>query len=320
MEVLVLAPFKTKHMMQIRYAAGEGAKVVQMDYDRSKFVQTEVEKALETADVVIGEPEPRLLKADIPLKWIQMTWSGADIYTSRKRFPEGVRVTNAAGAYGHTMSQYVIGQILSITQNLALYRNQQLTQRWESAGPTMSLEGAKVLIFGAGDVGSHVAKQLRGFDVGRIVGVCRDISKPREYFDDLVLLSQAEMHLTNSDIIVCCMPSNDATVHYLNSRRFERINKGAVLVNVGRGDFIDPDALYRALGDGTLRGAALDVTEPEPLPLKHQLWRHPRCIVTPHIAGRSFGHSDVTEDRICAICCDNLKRYVAGEPLANQVI
>lgn len=321
MEILVLAPFKEEHMARIREAAGEGAHVVQMAYDRTKFAQPAVEAALETADVVIGEPAPRMIRDDMPLSWIQMTWAGSEMYTSRIRFPEHVRVTNVAGsAYGHTMSQYVVGQILAITQNLAAYVRQQSTQQWNDLGQVMSLEGAKVIIYGAGDIGSHVAKRLSGFDVSRIVGVCRDTSQPREYFDDLVTLSQAEMHLPSSDVIVCCMPSAPETKRYFNERRFTRVKDGAVLVNVGRGDFIEPNALYRALSAGKLRGAALDVTDPEPLPKHHQLWRHPNCIVTPHISGGAFGHSEGTEERICQICCDNLRRYVSGEPLTHQVI
>ena len=321
MEVLVLAPFKEQHMERIRAAAGESAHVVQLPYDRDKFIQPDVEEALKTADVVIGEPAPRLLSEDMPLNWIQMTWAGSEMYTSRVRFPGQIRVTNVAGyAYGHTMSQYVVGQILAITQNLAAYVRQQSSQKWNDLGPVMSLEGANVIVFGAGDIGSYVAKRLKGFDVAHIVGVCRDTSKPREYFDDLATLSQAEMYLPGSDIIVCCMPSSSQTKKYFNERRFTRVKDGAVLVNVGRGDFIDLDALYRALTSGKIRGAALDVTDPEPLPMRHQLWRHPNCIITPHISGGAFGHSEGTEERICEICCDNLRRYVAGEPLTHQVI
>ena len=321
MEVLVLEPFETKHMMEIRAAAGEGAVVRQMDYDRTKFINAEVEEALQTAEVVIGQPEPRLIKPDMPLKFIQMTWAGSELYTSRLQFPQGISVANVAGyAFGPIVSQYVVGQILALTQNLAFYSHQQLTHRWDDIGPVMTLEGANVIIFGAGDIGSHVASKLRAFGVGRIVGVCNNISEEREYFDKLVTLPQAEGQLPNMDIIVCCLPSTPKTAKYFNAHRFSRVKKGAVLVNVGRGDFIEPDALYMALSDGTLRGAALDVTDPEPLPLNHRLWQHPYCVITPHIAGRSFGHDAGTENRICKICCDNLRRYVAGEPLTHQVI
>lgn len=321
MEVLVLAPFKEEHMARIREAAGEGAHVVQMPYDPKKFVQDDVAAELKRAEVVIGEPAARLLTDDVAVKWIQMTWAGSDIYTSRVRFPEGIAVTNVAGyAYGHTISQYVVGQILALTQNLAAYARQQTSETWRDLGKVKSLEGANVLIYGAGDIGSNVAKRLRSFDVAQIVGVCRDTSKPREHFDRLVTLSQAELQLPQADVVVCCMPQSPATHKYFNARRLERLKEDSVLVNVGRGDFIDLDALYKVLTAEQIRGVALDVTDPEPLPMRHRLWRHPRCIITPHISGGAFGHSDETEERICQVCCENLRRYSEGAPLTHQVI
>ena len=319
--VVVLVPFNEGHMVRIREAAGPDATVTQIIPKGPVAAQTAVREAVEQADVVIGEPALSHLKGAKSLKWVQMTWAGTDQYTSGTLFPEGIALTNVAGyAYGHTVSQYVVGQILSMTQNLGAYIRQQPTESWKDLGPVKSLEGSTVLVYGAGDIGSCVAKRLSGFDVERIIGVCRDATAPRPYFDELVTLPQAESRLVDADVVVCCLPKSPETTNYFNDRRFSRMKEGAVLVNVGRGSFVDMNALYRALGSGRLRGAALDVTEPEPLPLKHPLWRHPRCNITPHISGGAFGHSVETEERICEICCDNLRRYVAGEPLTHQVI
>ncbi len=319
--VVVLVPFNEGHMVRIREAAGPDATVTQIIPKGPVAAQTAVREAVEQADVVIGEPALSHLKDAKSLKWVQMTWAGTDQYTSGTLFPEGIALTNVAGyAYGHTVSQYVVGQILSMTQNLGAYIRQQPTESWKDLGPVKSLEGSTVLVYGAGDIGSCVAKRLSGFDVERVIGVCRDATAPRPYFDELVTLPQAESRLVDADVVVCCLPKSPETTNYFNDRRFSRMKEGAVLVNVGRGSFVDMNALYRALGSGRLRGAALDVTEPEPLPLKHPLWRHPRCNITPHISGGAFGHSVETEERICEICCDNLRRYVAGEPLTHQVI
>lgn len=340
MNVVVFVPFNEGHMARIREAAGPDANVVQVLADRDKsgavggkkvplapgmqraaLPPNPVEEALQTADVVIGEPHPSLLSADLPLKWIQMTWAGTDLYTRKDNLlPEGVTLTCVAGAaYGHVISQYVVGQILGITQNLAAYVRQQPTKAWHDLGQNMSLEGARVLVYGAGDIGSHVAKRLSGFDVARITGVCRDASKPREWFDDLVTLPRAESLLPETDVVVCCLPNSPETAGYFGERRLRLMKQGSVLVNVGRGNFIDGEALDRVLNDGHLRGAALDVTDPEPLPLAHPLWRNERCVITPHISGGAFGHSVGTEERICRVCCDNLRRYRAGEPLTHRV-
>lgn len=319
--VLVLVPFCEEHMARIREAAGLGAEVTQIIPKGPVATQTAVRDALAQAEVVIGEPALSQLKGLESLKWIQMTWAGTDRYTSGVVFPEGIMLTNVAGyAYGHTVSQHAVGQILSLTQNLGAYAKQQSTAAWKDLGPVKSLEGATVIVYGAGDIGSHVAKRLSGFDVARIIGVCQGASEPREHFDELVTLSQAERYLPESDVIVCCMPKTPSTTNYFNERRLMRVKEGAVIVNVGRGDFIDLNALYRVLGTGRLWGAGLDVTDPEPLPVQHPLWRHPRCNVTPHVSGGAFGHSAETEERICQICCENLRRYVEGAPLTHRVI
>lgn len=320
MDVLVMVPFKEHHMAQIREAAGESANVVQKLFTDKMF--REMQEALRTYEVVIGEPPARLLKADdVTVKWVQSTWAGVDVYTrGMRRFPEGMMLTNVAGsAYGHIVSQFAVGQILAITQNLGAYAKVQATMSWHSLGPVMTLEGAHVLIYGAGDLGSYVAKRLSGFDVASITGVCRDTSQPREYFDKLVKLRGAEFELPKIDVVVGCLPSTPESTRYFNERRLRMMKAGSVLVNVGRGDFVDCDALARVLSDGHLRGAALDVTDPEPLPVKHPLWRNQRCLITPHAAGGAFGKCDKTEDRIAAIVCDNLRRYVAGEELEHRV-
>lgn len=340
MEILVLVPFKKMHMDRIRFAAGPDAHIVhfaEMWKGRTEpqgsgfgpsrksdgtLAPDPLREKLASADIVIGEPHPRLLTDDLPLKWLQMTWAGTDLYTNgRFPFPKEVMLTNVAGeAYGHIISQYVVGQVLAIAQNLPSYTLQKLTKSWNDLGPVMSLAGTRVLIFGAGDIGSCVAKRLSGFDVESIVGVCRDASKPREHFDELITLPRAESYLSSSDIVIGCMPSTPETKGYFGERRLSLMKEGSILVNVGRGNFVDGDALDAVLGEGRLRGAALDVTDPEPLPLDSPLWRNPRCVITPHVSGTAFGRCGETEERICKICCDNLHRYREGQPLAHRVL
>lgn len=322
MNVLVIVPFKEEHMARIREAAGPDATVTQLVIEDAKPFDTTLHDAMMQADVVIGEPPLKLLYSEgMPVKWVQMTWAGTDMYTDTVLgFPQDMILTNVAGAaYGHIMSQYVVGQILAITQNLGMYARQQLTTAWNDLGENMSLEGANVLVYGAGDIGQCVAKRLQGFDCARITGVCRDVEKPRPYFDELVSLQRAEFLLPETDVVVGCIPNSSQTKKYFSNRRLRLIKQGGVLVNVGRGNFIDIEALNVVLSEGWLRGAALDVTDPEPLPRNHTLWRNPRCLITPHISGGAFGHSAGTEERICDVCCENLRRYRAGEELTHRV-
>ena len=316
--VLITVPFKERHMKRLRDIAGSRAELVQTD---AKAQSEQMRELLRTADAVIGEPAPALLAEGTPVRWVQMTWAGTDLYTRGTiPFPTGVRLTNVAGtAYGHIISQYVLAQALSIAQNLPTYVRQQERELWQSAGGVASLEGAQVLIFGAGDLGACTAKRLVGFDA-HCTGVCRDTTHPREYFEQLVTLDEAEKCLAYADLVVNTLPNTPDTAGYLDERRLRLMKSNAILVNVGRGNFVDCDALARVLASGHLRGAALDVTNPEPLPQGHALWQEPRCVITPHEAGGAFGKCDGTEDRICDVSCENLRRFLAGEPLTHVVL
>ncbi|MCD7828885.1 MAG: D-2-hydroxyacid dehydrogenase [Clostridiales bacterium] len=315
-QLLIMAPFRPRHLAQIREAAGEGWELVLLPEDAPT---DEVRRALSTAQVVLGGPSPALLGESDTLRWVQLTWAGDDAYTQGPvPFPNRVRLTNASGAFGVAISQYVLGQILAIFQNLPGYWSQQQRREWADRGPIASLDGATVLIFGAGNLGGETARRLRGFDV-RTVGVCRDTSRPRPDFHALCTLEEAEAWLPRADVVVGCLPYNGATRRYLDRRRLELLKPGAVLVNVGRGNFVDCDALADLLNRGRLRGAALDVTDPEPLPQDHPLWTARGCVITPHVSGGSFGRLDAIEDTICDICCENLRRWNAGQPLKNLV-
>ena len=316
--ILVVVPFRDRHMKSLREAAGDQAIITQAwpMPGESKLVEL-----LRSADVVIGEPSPAALAQAPNVRLVQMTWAGTDFYTRGSLpFPKGMALCNVAGkAYGHIISQYVVGQIIAIAQNLPIYVRQQEREQWRSAGAVMSIEGATVLVFGAGDLGICTAQRLESFGVHSI-GVCRDLSQARPPFESLVTLDRAEELLGRADVVVNCLPNTNETAKYLDERRLRMLKQGSILVNVGRGNFIDCEALARVLAEGRLRGAALDVTDPEPLPQGHPLWQEPRCVITPHEAGGAFGKCDGTEDRICEIACDNVRRLIANETLVHRVI
>ena len=315
--VLITVPFRERHLAALREAAPKATftQVVKPERDQLRVL-------LQEADVVMGEPSPLLLAEGTPVQWVQMTWAGTDLYTRGPvPFPAGMRLTNVAGsAYGHTISQYIVGQVLTLMQNTHIYLRQQEQEIWQDVGWVMSFEGATVLIFGTGDIGSTTARRLTGFDCERIIGVCRDTARPRPGFDELVTLEDAEALLPEADVVINCLPNTPETAGYLDERRLRLMRDGSILINVGRGNFVDCAALARVLAEGRLRGAALDVTDPEPLPAGHPLWAEPRCLITPHASGGAFGKSPGTEDRICAVACENLRRFVAGEELTHVVI
>lgn len=316
-KIVITEPFGKRHIEKIKQVVPDDFEVVFTD-------AKSWDNVLKEAEVVVGQPPVEYLQSsdiDCPhLKFIQMTWAGTDIYTrSTLPFPKDkIMLANGSGAYGMIMSQFVVGMILSTLLNFKQYYRQQDKELWQRDGRIQSLEHAKVLIFGAGNIGTAVAKRLTGFDTYTI-GVCRNVDAKRKYFDELCTLEDAEKYLPEADIVVGCIPNSDETNNYLNSDRLSMMKNTAVIVNVGRGNFIDCMALDRMLRDGKLFGAALDVTNPEPLPKGHPLWDNPYCMITPHASGVTFGHLDVTEDMVCDIVCENLRRYCAGEEINNRI-
>ena len=178
--LLVLVPFCDEHVAALRRAAGPGWTVERRGpadastptaicSGRYDLPDDELVRALVRADVVIGEPAPALLRraadAGSRLRLVQMTWAGTDKYTrSDVPFPAGARLCCAVGGFGQLISQYVVAQVLGLMQNLPAYRDEQRLHRWGDLGPVGSLDGARVLVFGAGNIGGWVARRLSGFD------------------------------------------------------------------------------------------------------------------------------------------------------------
>lgn len=320
-KILVIGGFKERHLKQITDFFGAKYNIDFVGADCQERVLVE---KLKEAEIVVGQPDIELLQhpeENCPnLKFIQMTCAGTDHYTrSSIPFPkEQVLLANCSGAYGLVMSQFVVGMILSVMLNFKDYHSLQQKHVWERRGPVLSLDKAKVLIFGAGDIGTAIAKRLTGFD-SEIIGVCRNTEKERPNFDKLCTLDEAEKYLPEADVVIGCIPNTKETEKYLNRQRLKLMKDTSVIVNVGRGNFIDCMALDELLRNEEIWGAALDVTDPEPLPVNHPLWDNPKCMITPHSTGATFGHLEATEDLVCDIVCSNLNRYCNGDEINNQI-
>lgn len=282
------------------------------------FTPEQRAQAIARADAVIGEPEIAEIQTAEKLTWIQMTWAGTDKYTCASGFPREIALTTASGAFGAVIAEYVFGGILSLYRRFPSYREQQKRHIWRDCGSERTIEGSRVLILGAGDIGESLAERFQTFGA-HITGIRRTASRCPSCFDEMGTLAELGERLASVDIVVGCLPNTPQTRHLLGERELRLMKPDAVLVNVGRGSLIRTEELVRVLRDGHLLGAVLDVTEPEPLPEDHPLWELDNVILTPHIAGPSLNHAPQTEDKIFSVCCDNLRRWLAGEPLRNQV-
>ena len=237
------------------------------------------------AEAVIGEPRTEKIRQAKSLKFIQMTWAGADIYTCNGAFPQGIRLATASGAFGGVISEYVVGAVLCLYRRFPEYIENQRSALWRDAGAERTLEGKTALILGTGDIGSNVAKRLSAFGTKNI-GV-RRTGAPVQYFEEIHTLSNLDSLLPQADLIIGCLPNTKETGHILDGKKFALMKSDALLINVGRGSLIDTPALTRALEEKRIAGAVLDVLEKEPLAADSPLWSMPNVLITPHISIRA---------------------------------
>lgn len=266
--------------------------------------------------LIIGNVPAATLHAPEELEWLQTSSAGYDHYLVPGRLAEGTLLTNATGAYGQAVSEHMFASLLCLMKKLHLYRDNQRATKWEDEGSVRSLVGAKVLVLGTGDIGTAFARLVSAMGA-QVTGVRRKVGECHEPFQCMVALDDIFDELGSADVVASVLPSSPQTQGLADARFFAAMKPGSFFVNDGRGDLVDSDALVEALASGHLGGAALDVTNPEPLPADHPLWQQDNALITPHVAG--FWHLQATTDNVVAICRENLRRYLAGEPPRNQV-
>ena len=282
------------------------------------FVSPELlqESDVEDAAIIIGNVSASMLHASQSLTWFQTSSAGYDNYLAPGILAPETLLTCATGAYGQAVSEHMIASLLCLMKKLHLYRDNQLESSWADEGPVTTLVDATVLVMGTGDIGTAFARLVTAMGA-HAWGVRRNVAACHEPFERMVALSDVHSVLGEVDVVACVLPSTPETRLLANATFFDAMKRGSYLVNAGRGDLIDTSALVEALRSGQLAGAALDVTNPEPLPADNPLWDEPNALITPHVAG--FWHLQATVDNVVNICLTNLRAYLAGEPLRNVV-
>ena len=271
---------------------------------------------LRDAEVILGNVPRSVLREAIRLRWLQLNSAGADLYLQPGVLPEGVQLTNATGAYGPAVSEHLLAMTLELMKKLHLYRDNQQDKLWRDEGTVTGIADAVFLVVGLGDIGSCYARSVHALG-GRVIGVRRHAGETPPYAERLVTADKLDEVLPLADVVVLCLPGTRETAALFSARRLALMKRGAFLLNGGRGTAVDTQALCDALHSGRLAGAGLDVTDPEPLPADHPLWTLPNAVITPHISG--WYHMRQTQRRIVRLCAENLRRYVAGDPLLNLV-
>jgi phosphoglycerate dehydrogenase-like enzyme len=265
------------------------------------------------ADAIIGNIPRALVPECGRLKLLHLNMAGADGYP--ELMPEGAVLTNSSGAYGLAISEHMLGMLLSVKKKLYSYYADQLHGLWTDEGGVTSIEGARVLSVGMGDIGGEFTRKCKLLGA-YTMGIRRTPREKPEWLDELHTLDELDPLLPEADVVALSLPSGSASEGLMDERRLRLMKRGAVLINVGRGKAVVTEALQKVCCEGRIY-AALDVTDPEPLPAEHPLWHTPNVYITPHISG--FFHLPQTLERIIAIGAENLRRLSAGEPLLNIV-
>ncbi len=273
---------------------------------------------IENIDIVFGEPELSTIPFMKNLRWIQMTWAGANKYTASAEVFDNIILTSASGAYGSVISEYVISGILVLYRNLFLYRTQMKNGYWYKIESEDTLEGKRALILGTGNIGQETAKKLRCFGV-YTVGMSRTTRDKQLFFDELYTIENLDDQLQSADVVIITLPGTAETKGMFDEERINKMKSNSMLVNVGRGFVVNTDALTNALHKGVLGGAVLDVTNPEPLPETHPLRYMENVVLTPHISGISWGENEFTRKKILDIFCENMKLDSKSELLKNMI-
>ena len=270
-------------------------------------------------DAVLGFCTPEVLAAGTKIRWIQVYWAGVERCVSIPALAErNILLTNMQRVAAPVMAEHVLAMMLAFTRGLDFYILERSAARWTRELPPpaklTALEGKTVLVVGLGGIGTEVAK--RAHALGMRVVATRASGRDGPPFVSYVGLPDELRKLAGeADFIVNTTPLTPATTGVFDAGFFAAAKQGAYFVNVGRGRSVVQADLVDALKSGRIAGAGLDVTDPEPLPADHPLWKFPNVIITPHVSA----DSDADQPVRFAILRENLRRYVAGEKMLSVV-
>ncbi|HEX2893818.1 MAG TPA: 2-hydroxyacid dehydrogenase [Marmoricola sp.] len=300
-EPLVWLPFSPEHLGEV--PAGLRYEVVRPE-PGEPLPPSAAEVEVYVPAYQMGPIDPELFTRLPRLRVVQTLTAGVDHI--RGALPDGVVLCNGRGIHDTSTAELALTLMLASLRGIPEFVRAQDRGGWEPERRE-SLADKRVLIVGHGQIGAAIEERVRAFEA-EVVRVARRAREGVHAIDELPGL------LPQADVVVLIVPGTAETRHLVDESFLARMRAGALLVNVARGSVVDQDALLTALHDGRIR-AALDVTDPEPLPPGHPLWSAPNLLLTPHVGGAS----SAMWPRAYRVVREQLERYARGEPLANQV-
>ena len=277
----------------------------------------ETQREIEDADAIFEHGvSPEMIRRAKKLRWIQRGGVGVEGLMFPELVNSDIVLANARGTTGINIAEHVMALILAFSRTINILVKRQMDKVWESRAnlPVLEIAGETLGILGLGSIGLQVAKRAHAFDM-RLLAVDATQTEKPDYVESLWRLDRLHEMLEQADFVSICCPLTPETEGMMSSAEFRVMKPTAFLINIARGKIVHQPALIEALRAGELAGAGLDVTNPEPLPKESPLWEMDNVIITPHHAGQS----PKAPRRVFELFCENLKRFVAGEPLINVV-
>jgi len=290
--------------------------------DKVKLMRVSSETAMgeiADADAYIGNISPELVEAGKKLRWVQTLSAGVERVLHKSGSDalanSDIVLTNNQIVQGPEIADHAMALLLAHTRFLPTYMQRQSEENWQGRPYTLvELNGKNALVVGMGGIGLQIA--IRAWAHGmNVVGVDPEDIAYLPYVDKIVKPDMLDSVIGDADVIFMAVPHTPASHRMIGPSQFDAMKQGAYFIAVSRGGTYDLNALVKALDSKKLAGAGVDVTDPEPLPKGHALWKMDNVIITPHIAGRS----DMDRGRMLGIVKANIQRFADGMPLYNVV-
>jgi D-2-hydroxyacid dehydrogenase (NADP+) len=275
---------------------------------------------LADADAYIGDISPAEVRAGKKLQWVQVMSAGVEkiLFPASGEFDlrnSNITLTNNKVVQGPEIADHALAMLLMLSRNLyKLYSNDK-QEVWDSSNyKGIELNGKTAVVIGMGGVGSQIALRANAFGMN-IIGVDPEDKPFLPFVKRLVKPDQLDDVLPEADVVFVSVPDTPKSHKMMGAKEFELMKKNSYFIAVSRGGIYEMGGLVKALDERKLAGAGVDVTDPEPLPKGHALWKFDNVVVTPHIAGRS----DQDAGRMVNTIKLNIQRFVDGKPLINVV-
>ncbi|HYK89928.1 MAG TPA: D-2-hydroxyacid dehydrogenase [Acidobacteriota bacterium] len=270
---------------------------------------------LSDADGIIGTISPAILKAAPKLQWVQVGVAGVERILTPELKSSNVTLTNCKIVQGPEIADHAFALLLALTRELNRSIPRRTQEEWTTrAYNPIELRGKTAVIVGVGGIGTQIAVRAAAFGM-QVIGVDPKDLPYVPFLQRTVPPDRLDSVLPGADVVFISAPHTKLSEKMIGARQFELMKTGAYFIVVSRGALYDGEALAKAIEAKHLAGAGLDVTDPEPLPKGHALWKFENVIITPHIAGRSDGE----QRRYVELFKENLRRFGAGETLLNVV-